>query len=49
MPSKDAQVRMMRQAYDEAGLDPWQTVYIEAHGMASSSSQYVKVSAEINF
>lgn len=35
MPSKDAQVRMMRQAYDDAKLDLKQTVYIEAHGMAS--------------
>lgn len=32
MPSKSAQVKMMRLAYAKAGLDPTQTVYIEAHG-----------------
>lgn len=35
MPSKDAQVRMMRKAYAEAGLDPKQTAYIEAHGIVT--------------
>lgn len=35
MPSKDAQVRMMRKAYAEAGLDPRQTSYVEAHGIAN--------------
>lgn len=33
MPSKEAQVKMMCQAYAKAGLDPKRTVYIEAHGM----------------
>ena len=32
MPSQEAQVRMMRKAYADAGLDPKDTVYIEAHG-----------------
>lgn len=33
MPSQEAQVRMMRKAYAEAGLDPRKTIYVEAHGM----------------
>lgn len=36
MPSKDAQVSMMRKAYADAELDPKHTTYIEAHGMEDS-------------
>jgi acyl transferase domain-containing protein len=32
MPSKDAQARMIRRAYEDAGLDLSETVYVEAHG-----------------
>lgn len=37
MPSQDAQVRMMRKAYAEAGLDPKHNSYVEAHGMETGS------------
>jgi emericellamide synthase (highly reducing iterative type I polyketide synthase) len=33
MPSQAAQVAMMRKAYREAGIDPRETCYVEAHGM----------------
>ena len=36
MPSKDAQVKMIRKAYAEAKLDPKKTAYIEAHGTIGS-------------
>jgi acyl transferase domain-containing protein len=32
MPSQDAQVRMIRKAYEEAGLQMKDTFYVEAHG-----------------
>ena len=32
MPSADAQVKIINKAYRDAGLDPRDTVYVEAHG-----------------
>ena len=32
MPSQVAQVRMINRAYADAGLDPRETCYVEAHG-----------------
>lgn len=32
MPSQAAQVRMIKRAYADAGLDPRDTCYVEAHG-----------------
>lgn len=32
MPSPDAQFAAIRRAYKVAGLDPRETVYVEAHG-----------------
>ena len=32
MPSQAAQVRMINRAYANAGLDPRETCYVEAHG-----------------
>ena len=39
MPSQAAQVRMINKAYADAGLDPRETCYVEAHGKKSSSRQ----------
>lgn len=36
MPSKEAQISMMRKAYAEAELDPRKTTYVEAHGIQHS-------------
>lgn len=35
MPSQSAQVRMIKRIYSDAGLDPRDTCYIEAHGMTA--------------
>ena len=32
MPSTDAQVKIINKAYKDAGLDPRDTCYVEAHG-----------------
>lgn len=32
MPSSDIQRRMIQRAYQQAGLDPRDTTYVEAHG-----------------
>lgn len=31
-PSKEAQTRLMMDTYENAGLDPTETKYVEAHG-----------------
>lgn len=36
MPSQVAQVKMINKAYTEAGLDPRDTCYVEAHGKICS-------------
>ena len=41
MPSKEAQVKMMCEAYAKAGLDPKRTVYIEAHGIRDHHIVYL--------
>lgn len=33
MPSTDAQVKIINKAYKDAGLDPRDTCYVEAHGI----------------
>ena len=35
MPSAEAQVKMINKAYRDAGLDPRDTCYVEAHGTVS--------------
>ena len=37
MPSQAAQVRMINRAYADAGLDPRETCYVEAHGKRCSA------------
>lgn len=37
MPSQAAQIRMIKKAYADAGLDPRETCYVEAHGEISST------------
>jgi acyl transferase domain-containing protein len=32
MPSSDIQTKLIRRAYENMGLDPRDTVYVEAHG-----------------
>ena len=39
MPSQESQVKMMRKAYADAGLDPRQTCYVEAHGAMPTQSR----------
>jgi iturin family lipopeptide synthetase A len=33
MPSKPAQITAIKQAYEQANLQPQDTAYVEAHGM----------------
>lgn len=37
MPSVEAQLQVIRNAYEQAGVDPKETVYIEAHGRKCSA------------
>ena len=37
MPSVEAQIQVIRNAYEQAGVDPKETVYIEAHGKKRSA------------
>lgn len=36
MPSHEAQVKVIKKAYAQAGLDPCNTCYVEAHGKLES-------------
>ena len=36
LPSKDAQIALIRSAYDSAGLDVSRTAYCEAHGTGTA-------------
>ena len=38
MPSIDAQLKAVQMAYEEAGVDPRETLYVEAHGEKSLDS-----------
>ncbi|KAJ4300383.1 hypothetical protein N0V88_003057 [Collariella sp. IMI 366227] len=40
LPNADAQAALAKAVYQEAGLDPAKTVYVEAHGTAKMSSIY---------
>lgn len=42
MPSQAAQVRMINRAYADAGLDPRETCYVEAHGKTCPSTNWIK-------
>lgn len=46
LPNADAQAALAKSVYQEAGLDPAKTVYVEAHGTVSGlleNSKYYRV------
>ena len=45
MPSGDAQERIIRKAYEQAGLDPIDTGYVEAHGSGTAAGDPVEARA----
>ncbi|RAL02560.1 type I polyketide synthase [Aspergillus ibericus CBS 121593] len=42
-PSGDAQVRLIRSAYESAGLDPAETHYVESHGTGTPAGDPIEV------
>ena len=44
-PSGSAQVSLIRQVYEQAGLDPLDTTYVEAHGTGTQAGDPVEASA----
>ncbi|KAL2821621.1 hypothetical protein BJX63DRAFT_427619 [Aspergillus granulosus] len=45
MPSQSAQVKMMQRAYEQAGLSPGDTPYIETHGTGTQAGDVVEFGA----
>lgn len=45
LPSKDAQISLIRSAYDRAGCDPASTGYFEAHGTGTQAGDLTEASA----
>ena len=45
MPSRDAQINLMRDAYKQAQLDPLETSYVEAHGTGTEAGDPIEVEA----
>ena len=45
MPSSEAQESMIRSAYADAGLDPTQTAYAEAHGTGTKVGDPIEITA----
>jgi len=45
MPNGEAQLDLMRQVYDEAGIDPRDTAYVEAHGTGTKVGDPLEMTA----
>ncbi|KAL8919077.1 MAG: hypothetical protein Q9208_006961 [Pyrenodesmia sp. 3 TL-2023] len=45
MPSREAQITLIREAYTKAGLDPLITRYVEAHGTGTKAGDPIEVDA----
>lgn len=45
LPSREAQVRLIQSAYEQAGCDPSQTGYCEAHGTGTAAGDPLEASA----
>jgi len=45
VPNRDAQVRMLKAAYADAGVEPSNTVYVEAHGPGTPVGDPIETSA----
>src|SRR3569833_3208384 len=45
LPSRDAQVALIRSAYDQAGCDPCLTGYVEAHGTGTAAGDPFEAAA----
>jgi acyl transferase domain-containing protein len=45
MPSKEAQIRLMKTAYGQAGLDFSKTAYVEAHGTGTQAGDPIEAGA----
>lgn len=45
LPSRESQVEMIRSAYADAGLDPHDTGYFEAHGTGTQAGDPIEMSA----
>jgi acyl transferase domain-containing protein len=45
MPSRDAQVSLIRSVYRSAGLDPLETGFVEAHGTGTAIGDPIEASA----
>jgi len=45
LPSRDAQVALIRSAYDQAGCDPCLTGYVEAHGTGTAAGDPIEAAA----
>lgn len=48
MPSGEIQAKMMQKLYQQVGLDPSDTAYVEAHGMSHRRSQCLESVSLIN-
>ncbi len=44
-PSQDGQARMLRTAYQDAGIDPSQVQYVEAHGTGTKAGDPIELGA----
>ena len=48
LPSQQSQENLIRSVYSQAGLDPYQTGYIEAHGTGTIAGDVTELKAIVN-